>query len=141
MAKQRLGGDRGNVANAPLRWDIKAAMAEFKLGRRELERRLAAVGELPGEDGCFSTVQLTNAIAGEAESVQTAKLLLEKELLDVKNLTLTGALVERSEVCRALEDIFTAVVATIENGGLPKDQSNALCDQITAAVIERFKSF
>jgi hypothetical protein len=56
---------RSNVPqNVLLRWNVEKAGIEFGLTPIMLSRALAQISAVPGEDGCYSTQQICEALFG-----------------------------------------------------------------------------
>src|SRR5690349_6240470 len=86
-----------------IRWTKVQAESEFKVSEEKLTKRLKAAGIVPGKDGCFSTVQITQALYDDSD-ISKAKLLNEQyESKRLENEETRKALVRVDDLAERLQ--------------------------------------
>jgi hypothetical protein len=60
--RRRIRKPQTNVPRLPLKWSIERASREFKLAQNSLRRRLNENDAEPDEGGCYTTMQIVDAI-------------------------------------------------------------------------------
>lgn len=92
-----------------IRWTKVQAESEFKVSEEKLTKRLKAAGIIPGKDGCFSTVQIVQAIYNDSD-IYKAKLIKEQyEGQVLKNDEARGKVIEVEELKERMEVPIIAV--------------------------------
>ena len=72
----------------PIRWTLGLAATEFGADRRTLSTRAKTSGQVPGEDGKFSTRQIAAIIHGDLAGEKLRKLRAEADLAELERDTL-----------------------------------------------------
>ena len=67
----------GALATAALRWTLNQAAREFGWHREALAKRQRALAIEPGEDGCFTTLNIAAMVFGDKEAETIRKLSAE----------------------------------------------------------------
>ena len=91
----------------------KTIVPSIKLAQNTLRKYLHQSGAEPDTDGCFSTLQITNAIFGD---LRAEKLRKERELTKryaLQNAITTGSVLDRHELMRTFSVIADAIVTRI----------------------------
>jgi hypothetical protein len=105
---------RSNVPqNVALRWNIEKAAVEFGMTSVMLSRALAQVSTVPGEDGCYSTAQICEALYGvmHQEKIAPQKKLTKRYRLD--NEITEGNVLNRAELAKGFAAIADAISSRI----------------------------
>jgi len=113
-----------------VRWSENSAAIEFGLHQVTLQKNLAAASITPGEDGCYSTQQIVQAIYGDTEHAKARKLSAEADLAELKRDRLRRALVPLHDVKRVWESHTIAQRAAV----MAQDCDRRTKDKIIAAI-------
>lgn len=108
---------RTNVV-PPLRWSARAVLQEFEVSQSLLNARLDDVEERPGEDNCYSTKQIVNALFGTLRDARLKKLKLESERLELENAELRGEMLPKSELMRVFSELSAVMLEIIKSSKL-----------------------
>jgi hypothetical protein len=75
---------KSNIGTEPLRWNFDAMSREFNFSIPTLRAALAKSSAVPGEDGCFSTTQICDALYGalHLEKIRTQRATTERIVLE-----------------------------------------------------------
>jgi hypothetical protein len=105
---------RSNVPQTePLRWNLKKAAIEFRISKDTLRKNLNQVSATPGEDGCYSTEQITGAVFGD---LYNARLRVENERyerLRLENEFRRGEQLDKHELTRCFDEISDAISSRV----------------------------
>jgi hypothetical protein len=119
---------RSNVPqNVALRWNIEKAAIEFGMTPVMLSRALAQISAVPGEDGCYTTAQICEALFGvmHQEKIATQKEIRKRYTLE--NQITTASVLNRAELERvfaAIADAFVSRVMLVQ--GLSRQEKEDL---------------
>jgi hypothetical protein len=113
-----------------VRWTLRDAESEFPLGRDALARRLSESGELPGEDGKFSTKQICGVVYSDQEMQRTRQLKEQADRLEIENSKLRGKLIPVDEALIVLRRYCFAVRQKILAMEATDESKNALISEI-----------
>jgi hypothetical protein len=106
-----MGGriSRSNVSEEPLRWSVERAAREFGLSVGTLRKALNKNSARPGEDGCYSTQEITAALFGELhlEKIRTQRALARK--LELENAITTASVLNRAELEKGFAQLADAL--------------------------------
>jgi hypothetical protein len=119
---------RSNVPVRALRWSVERASGEFKLAANTLRKILNQSGAEPDQTGCFSTMQLVNAIFGDLRSERLRK---ERELVkkySIENRIAEASLLDRRELMRTFT--FTLIADAMVNRIMTSELSRAAKEDI-----------
>ena len=83
----------------PIRWTLGLAATEFGADRRTLSTRAKTSGQVPGEDGKFSTRQIDAIIHGDLAGEKLRKLRAEADMAERANREAEGATIAVERVC------------------------------------------
>ena len=110
----------------PLRWTLGQAASEFSLDRRTMAERVKTSGAVPGEDGKFSTRQITAAVYGDLAGEKLRKMRAEADLaeMEVREKQKTSIPVEI--YYPEIERCFGAIASVIRSSGLPERERNEI---------------
>jgi hypothetical protein len=113
--RQRIRNPQTNVPPQALRWSLNRASDEFKIAPNSLRKYLHQSGTEADVDGCFSTMQITNAIFGDlrAERLRKERELTKKYAL--QNEITEGNLLDRHELMRTFSVIADAMTSRINS--------------------------
>jgi hypothetical protein len=109
-----------------IRWTIEQAAAEFNMNPRTLSKRLKHADTLPGEDGCFGTLQIAGAVFGDIEGAQLRKITAEAVDQERKNLVADGKLIDVEEFKADFAPIYVEMVRGIRSSALAEDLQDQL---------------
>ena len=113
VRRQRIRNPRSNVPPQNLKWSLDRASREFKLAPNTLRKYLHQSDADPDEDGCYSTMQITNAIFGDlrAERLRKERQLTRK--YELENAITEGHLLDRAALSKTFALIADAMVSRI----------------------------
>jgi hypothetical protein len=111
--RQRIRNPRSNVPPQSLKWSLNRASDEFKLAPNSLRKYLHQSGTEPDEGGCYTTLQITNAIYGDlrAERLRKERQLTKKYTLE--NAITEGSVLDRAALAHTFGLIADAMVSRI----------------------------
>ena len=118
MAREKTTG--------PIRWTLHKACAEFVINRKTLERRIAEASIIAGEDGCYSTQQIMEAITGDIHGERLLKTRAERESVELKNARIRRELVSAAEVSRCMAGTIILIRQEILGSVLPEDTKHSV---------------
>jgi hypothetical protein len=81
---------------------------------------------LPGEDGCFGTLQIAGAVFGDIEGAQLRKITAEAVDQERKNLVADGKLIDVEEFKADFAPIYVEMVRGIRSSALAEDLQDQL---------------
>jgi hypothetical protein len=104
---------RSNVPTEPLRWSLDAASREFNFSAQTLRAALNKNSAVPGEDSCFSTLQLVESLYGalHLERIRSQREVTEK--LRIQNMISRGELLSSRELQKGFTAIADAISARV----------------------------
>jgi hypothetical protein len=109
-----------------VRWSISKASREFGTTDKTLSKRLAIMGVLASDDGCYSTHDIFTALAGDSEMRGVMLEIRRQELADLKSKTQERESAIRGEVITGifgvLNQIFADIQRIIRDTDLPRDR-------------------
>ena len=117
---------------APIRWTLGLAATEFGADRRTLSTRAKTSGQLPGEDGKFSTSQINAIINGDAAGEKLRKLRAEADLAELERDELTKRIAPVETVDRLVCHLIRGIMAIVGRSRLPADERSDIQDEIRA---------
>ena len=117
---------------APIRWTLGLAATEFGLDRRTLSTRAKTSGQVPGDDGKFSTRQINAIINGDTAGEKLRKLRAEADLAELERDGLTKRLVPIDEVDHLGCHLIKGIMAVIGRSQLPADERDDIQDEVRA---------
>jgi phage terminase Nu1 subunit (DNA packaging protein) len=107
-----------NPAKPPLRWTLGQASREFCTSEAQVRRQLARAGAIVGVDGCYSTMQVVEALyTGAAERARLSRAQAER--LELRCAVERGEWISVSDMIESVKDVFMLVRQTILDSGLP----------------------
>src|SRR6516165_11726968 len=117
---------RSNVGTEPLRWNFDAMSREFNFSIPTLRAALAKNSAGPGEDGCFSTQQICDALYGalHLEKIRTQRATTERITLE-NQITRTEVL-NRAELMKVFSAVADEMVYRIQASGLSPEEKSDL---------------
>jgi hypothetical protein len=106
---------RTTKSNIPemLRWNLDAASREFNFSAQTLRAALNKNSAVPGDDNCYSTQQICDALFGalHLEKIRTQRQITERITLD--NEITRGEVLNRSELAKGFAAIADAIVSRV----------------------------
>jgi hypothetical protein len=103
----------------PIRWTIEHAASEFGIDRKTLASRIKTGSILLGDDGKFSTRQITQAIFTDGEAARASLAISQKENFDLRNKKLAGELVDPKQCQQLWDSAIIALRTKIADSALP----------------------
>jgi hypothetical protein len=97
-----------NVAPG-LRWSAETAGLEFGFHQATVRSRLLAEGIIPGEDGLFSTQQITATMYGNLHRQRLRRTTADALGKELANRALQGQYTKTLEIERSLEKCFMVI--------------------------------
>jgi hypothetical protein len=112
---------RSTVEYNPLRWSLETGSREFDIHRETLRKRLSASSAVAGDDGCFSTQQICEALFGSQHRERLRKTTAEATYWETRNNRLSSEYLNRKDLDRSLEKTFLFIKETIwSNAMIPE---------------------
>ena len=111
--------------DAPKRWTRNNAAMEFGISDKNLTLRLRRKSIKPGEDGCYSTKQICDAVFGDIDG---EKLRLTKEQADRvawENRINEGEYIKAADYRQVTERGLSAMVAAVNSAANLEDEDKA----------------
>lgn len=122
---------RGNVPT-PTRWGLYTAGREFRVAEETLASKLNEASEHPGEDGCYTTAQITKVLWDSLLAEKFKKLKAETAKVELENAILRGEYVAKAELQNRLGQIADGILQIIKASGLAKEAQDDLQWQIAS---------
>jgi hypothetical protein len=105
---------RSNVPqNVLLRWNVERAGIEFGVTTVMLNRALAQISATPGNDGCYTTQQICEALFGDMHKEKIATQRQITERITLENEITRGEVLNRAELSRVFTMIAEAMSSRI----------------------------
>jgi hypothetical protein len=111
--RQRIRNPRSNVPVQNLKWSLDRASREFRLAQNTLRKYLHQSDAEPDEGGCYTTMQIVDAVFGD---LRAQKLKKEKELTkkyQLENAITEGTVLDRAALAHTFGLIADAMVSRI----------------------------
>jgi hypothetical protein len=116
-------GSKTNLPNAALRWNVEIASKEFDVHSETLRKLLIQNDQLPGEDGCYSTPQITVAMYGSMPAERLRKLKEDADKVALDNAITRGEYLHRGELSRGLAGLADGMLSVINSSsGLSREE-------------------
>jgi phage terminase Nu1 subunit (DNA packaging protein) len=114
-----------NVPTDGLRWSVDAIAKELNRPRTTIYRAFKKVEA--GEDGCFSTLQVTETIFGDFVAEKTRLSRHQANVAEMEDRKMKSELIERNALYEALAPLFTAIAQIVRSSDLSeKDKKEIL---------------
>src|SRR6516164_5106991 len=110
----------------PLRWNVEVAAREFGMTEMTLRKSLAQNSACAGEDGCYSTREIREAVYGDLHS---ERILTQRQLTrryELNNRIVEGTVVDRAELLRLFAGVADAMTSRIEASSLTREEKTDL---------------
>jgi hypothetical protein len=108
-----------------VRLSLLAASREFGISRTAIKARLTKTE--PGEDGCFSIKQISDAIHNDSKALKDQTEIERCRWYHLRNEMTEGRLVNRDVLLAGLEASYNAVLNVVKGSNLAKrDQDDIL---------------
>ena len=120
----------GKKTDELMRWTLNQASREFGVHREQLERRRRALSIEAGQDGCFSSQQVSAMLFGDKEAETIGKLAAERRQIELKNALTEGELISVAYVIRLAESFLVPVRQRILSSGLSEDERAEILDDL-----------
>lgn len=107
-----------------IRWTIQMAANEFGFDRQFLTKQIKGIGAVPGEDGKFSTRQITEALFGSAKLEREAREAKFRQQIDEAEMSKNerdiqeGRLAYVTQMKEFVTDLTTRFVQMIRQSDL-----------------------
>jgi hypothetical protein len=103
--------------NVPLKWNVEKAAAEFGLTIMTLRKALSKDSTRPGEDGCYSTKQICEALFGDMhkEKIATQRQITERITLENQITSQCSPVDEKTRPLGSEMSTYNDVQATTDN--------------------------
>lgn len=122
-----------------VRWSVGQAAYEFGLDHRTLTKRLTRSSIEPGDDGRYSTQQITSVVWGDRESEELRKITEDADHMALKNRKERGDLVDIKVVFAHFEGVFVALRQHILSCKIPREDQDAMLRDLKRLTIEYHK--
>jgi hypothetical protein len=100
-----------------------------------IKRRLAAIGELPGTDGQYSTTQLLKALYGDLSAEKLRKLRADRELTEAKLSVINRDYLPREGVINSLTNSLLFVRRGIEGSSMTEVEKRRLLKYLASPAV------
>lgn len=121
-----------NVPQAPLKWSIRRAAAEFKISIPTLIGKLNAVEEKPDADKTFATAQIVRALFGDLHALRLRKAGEEGDKVALANQITRGEFLSRRDLEAAFLQIALGVKEVVRGSGLSQEAQMDVMRQIAS---------
>jgi hypothetical protein len=117
---------KSNIGTEPLRWNFDAMAREFNFSIPTLRAALAKNSAGPGEDGCFSTQQICDALYGalHLEKIRTQRATTER--ITLENQITRAEVLNRAELMKGFSAVADAMVSIITRSALSREEKEDL---------------
>jgi hypothetical protein len=102
----------------PVRWTVEQACSEFDINPRTLSKRLKGLGTEAGEDGKFSTRQITRAVFSDLEMEQARLARVNANIKEVEEARVKNKVLDTEIVFGVWENIALSIRRTILTSGM-----------------------
>lgn len=117
----------------PIRWTLERASREFGLDKKTLSGRVKRQGELPGEDGRWSTQQMVRAIYDDLEFERIRKTRAEADGQEMLNRKTAGELVDLEQLASRLEPVMIEMKRIVLSSGLKHADQDRMLGELARA--------
>jgi hypothetical protein len=126
---------KSNVGKEPLRWNLDAMSREFNFSIPHLRGVLAKHNAVAGEDGCFSTQQIVDALYGalHLEKIRTQRAMTER--ITLENQITRAEVLNRADLAQGLAGIADAMCSIISTSGLSRQEQDNLRRELASIPI------
>jgi hypothetical protein len=109
-----------------LRWNFEAMAREFNFSIPTLRAALAKSSAVPGEDGCYSTQQICDALYGalHLEKIRTQRATTER--ITLENQITRAEVLNRSALMAGFAQVADAMTSIISTSGLTRQEKENL---------------
>jgi hypothetical protein len=105
-----------------LRWSIFRASREVGVGEAAISMRLAAAGEAPGADNCYSSGQIARAVVDSVRNERLKKARSDADTAELLLERLRSQHVKREELLQSFSAISDAITRQIKSSRLTRDE-------------------
>jgi phage terminase Nu1 subunit (DNA packaging protein) len=121
-----------NLPIESLRWNAPKICSEFGVSRDTWMRRAKVAGiTADPTDQCYSTEQIVSALFGDLHNERLRLIKGRREEQDMRVDQMRGELVNRNEVRKSLEILFTTIAQIISASDLTKRDKDELLNNIS----------
>ena len=113
-----------------MRWKVANAAEEFGIHRQTLGAKLRQSNAEPAEDGCFSTIQIHRAIAGDLEAARIRETNAKADAVEMTNAERMGHLLNADMVFAALADWAAVITQAIRQSKMDHHEKGSLLEHI-----------
>ena len=124
----------------PIRWTIEHAASEFGIDRKTLASRIKTGSITLGEDGKFSTRQITQAIFTDGEAARASLAISQKENFDLRNKKLAGELVDPKQCQQLWDAVIIALRQKIADAAIPELTKIEILKDLQSIPITEYKT-
>jgi hypothetical protein len=114
-----------------IRWNMEAAAREFRVHRKTLSTRLTKEGTIAGEDGCFSTDQITKALYGDIEKQKIRIATETADRIALGNDETRRGLVNKADLMSKFQAVFAEIRQRILNSPLENDRKDSILKSLS----------
>ena len=112
-----------------IRWTLGVAATEFGLDRRTMAERVRTSGAVAGEDGKFSTKQITAAVYGDLAGEKLRKMRAEADLAEMEVREKQKTSIPHEVFFPELDRLHGAIASVIRRSPLPpRDRDEILTE-------------
>ncbi len=113
-----------------IRWTLGMAALEFGIDRRTVATRAKGAGLVPGEDGKFSTAQVTRALHGDLAGERLRKLRAEADLAEIEAQDARKERIPIDVITFLTEQTFRAIATIIKCSRLPAAEKQEIFTEL-----------
>ena len=121
---------------APFRWTLGLAATEFGADRRTLSTRAKTSGQVPGEDGKFSTRQIVTILHGDLAGEKLRKLRADADLAELERDALTKESIPIALIDRLVVGMIKGIVATIGRSHLAQADQTEIIEEMRTLIAD-----
>jgi hypothetical protein len=120
--------DGSNKLYTPVRLSVMAASREFDLSRNAIKARLQSTQ--PGEDGCYSILQVANAIYNDSKALKDQTEIERCRWYKLRNEAIEGRMLDRAALEEGLSASYSAIRLIIEGTHLSRRDKDDIYKQL-----------
>ena len=119
---------------APLRWTLGLAATEFGADRRTLSTRAKTSGQVPGEDGKFSTRQVAAIVFGDLAGEKLRLARAQADLAELERDTLLKDVAPLDLLDQMIARMAMGIRGIIQRSKLTDQEQNDVQEEIRAMI-------
>jgi phage terminase Nu1 subunit (DNA packaging protein) len=129
---------RSTHSHKSIRWTLEKAAVEFGIDRKTLAKKITTKGVMAGEDGKFSTREISTAIFSDGEAARASLAISQRENFDLRNKKLAGELVDAKQCQLLWDSVIIALRQKIADAQIPDAAKQELVRDLQNITIDDY---